>query len=268
MLKLLKYLIVVTFVIIVACIVLLVMNKNALAKAAVEKALSYVLQVEVTTSRVKLALTGNNVDIYDLRIANPEGYESSEAITAGHVAVALELKSVRSPTIQIERILIEDPRINLEKRKKKLNIRILIDNASRLADDDADAPAQDVAIRKLNVYGGEVKVTMPILSNLVKLKLPDIELENIGTDKSVSVAQAMTIFLKTLLKSTVGVAGKELPLDAFKSLNEGLGFLGGQLGEGKELVDKAKGALLKSKDKLKEEGRDLKQGVKKLFGRD
>lgn len=91
MLKLLKYLIATAVIVIGVTLALVIVNKNALAKAAVEKALSYVLQVEVTTSKVKLALTGNNVDIYDLRISNPEGYESSEAITAGHVAVALDL---------------------------------------------------------------------------------------------------------------------------------------------------------------------------------
>ena len=268
--RLFKLLVLLVVIAVVLGVAYVFMNKDALARTAIEKALSYVLQVDVKVGRVKLALTDGRVDIYDLRIDNPKGYEAPEAFSSDHITVALDIESIRTSTIRMTQIGIDKPQVTLQKRNKKFNIQQLIDNASEMAGSD-EGPSQGVVIEKLRVDNGEVKLTTKLLPDLVKLKLPPIELNNIGTESSVSIAQAAEMLLRTILKSTLGVAGKELPENVFKSLNEGVNLLGDELKDGKDLlkkgVDSATDKLMDSKDKLKEETSDLKKGVKNLFNR-
>ena len=67
-------------VLIVIGVILFVANLDRIVKVAVEKTLSYVLEVDVTLEGVEIAATSGEVVLKGLVIPNPEGFNTASAI--------------------------------------------------------------------------------------------------------------------------------------------------------------------------------------------
>ena len=106
--KLVKYgvsTVVVLILIVVIGVVVLYFNRNRAAKAAIEEALSYALDVEVTVDSVNLSLFSGEASITGLKVANPKGFEGGEALAAGARVLSVtphrvSLESVFMSTIE------------------------------------------------------------------------------------------------------------------------------------------------------------------------
>ena len=80
-----KILLAVTAIVVVVAVIAAVLYMDTLARTAIEKVLAYVLQVDVSLGKVDLALKEGRVDLQNLKIGNPAGFETGEAFSFARI---------------------------------------------------------------------------------------------------------------------------------------------------------------------------------------
>lgn len=60
-------------------VVVVLLNIDAITRKAIEETMAFVLQVDVSLGAVKVSLKEGSVEMRDLKIGNPEGFQTGEA---------------------------------------------------------------------------------------------------------------------------------------------------------------------------------------------
>jgi len=245
---LIKILLVVTAVVVVVAVIAAVLYMNTLARTAIEKVLAYVLQVDVSLGKVDLALKEGRVDLYDLKIGNPEGFETGEAFSFARASVDIDIGSLRSDTRRITLIEIVEPKITLDQNLAGSNMKRLIDNASRFGaggTEESEAGSKEskeatskVIIDKIRVQNAHVTVASSLLPKNIEFGLPNIELNDIGKESGgATVATAITEFLQKMLTESLKAGKGVIPDDVAGLLKSGAKAIEQTLETGKEAVE-------------------------------
>ncbi|MDZ4202325.1 MAG: hypothetical protein U1C96_09305 [Gallionella sp.] len=152
---------------------------NGLLKHAIEKYGSEMTGATVRVGKVQLSPTDGHGVLSNLSLGNPPGFETSHAFKAGHVEVALVPESLTKDVLLIRKIAIESPDISYEKGKSGTNFDAIQRNVERYLgtskQQKADEPGRKMIIDSLTIRN--IKVNY---NGMIELKLPDIELRNIG----------------------------------------------------------------------------------------
>ncbi|MFW6303441.1 MAG: hypothetical protein ACOC2L_02355 [Candidatus Sumerlaeota bacterium] len=253
--------VVVLLLVVVGIAAFIVLNAGSLVARGIEQGLSHALLADVSVGSVELSLRQGQVDVYDLQIASPEGYDAEEAFSFAQARVSVVLASLNSDTIHIKEIVLMDPSITLEQKMKSSNLRQLQKNASRFGEAD-EAPAEElpaeekgagkkVVIDQVRVEDTRVQIYSPYLDEPKGLTLSPFVMEDFGRgNNAITVAHATARFLNEMLKQTVAAGADVLPEDVTKQLDQGLGILEKGLNEGSEGVMRGvKGVLGDEKEK-------------------
>jgi hypothetical protein len=247
-------------------------NLSSFAKTGTEKALEYVLQVDVSIGDMEILPTKGSVEIGNLRIGNPDGFKTSEAFALERIYVRADIKSFMGDKPVVEEIAIKGSQITLEQGLKGSNLGQLVKNAESLSSGEGAAPKGDaeakkqagkqIIIRRVTLEDSDVSVSAPILKGEKKsFPLPGIEIKNIGDDNNpVTVAVAMQRVLSRITQEAIMSGGNLIPADLTKSLEGALGSIGGGEGAAVEQVQKKADEV---KDKIKEVGGNLGGLLKK-----
>lgn len=175
----------------------LLSNLDSLIKAALETYGSAATQTSVTANSVKLSLSSGSGIISGLRIGNPPGFSSPQALGAGAISVQLDTRSLAgNGPIVLKTINIAQPRINYEVTggvsltgvSTSSNLLVIQNNVKNYAGRMAAAPpqggtpARKEIIDDLYVTGGEVNLiaTTVLHGKKITVPLPAIHLTNIG----------------------------------------------------------------------------------------
>jgi len=170
--------------------VFLFMNAGRLAEHGIEKAMSFALLTDVTVGTVEISLTDGSVDIYNLKIASPEGFEADEAFSFGQARVQVVPSSLNSDTIHIKEIVLMDPSITLEQKMSGSNLKQLQANASRFSSGKkttGDEPiakeegaGKKVIIDLVKVEGTRVQVHSKLLNEPKGVNVAPFEMTDFG----------------------------------------------------------------------------------------
>jgi hypothetical protein len=233
---------------------------NSSIKTGVEKIGPKVTQTSVTLESVDLSIFSGAGTIKGLNVGNPTGFKSENIFALGQIDVAIDIGSLLSDTIIIDKIIIKDPAISYETRLSTSNVKQLLANieaftgpADTTAEDPTEVkagPSKKIVIKQVVVEGATVFVG--VLGVGQKVPLPRIELTDLGEDRDLTIAQAIDIVLKEVTKA-IGPAIS----GAGVMLKDG----------GKALLD---GALTGDDSAMKKAGESLKgatDGIKGLFGK-
>jgi hypothetical protein len=180
---------------------------DSILKGGIETAGSAVLKTDVTVDSVGISPLSGNGGIRELRIGNPEGFDSPYAMQFGGLDVSVNVGSVFSDVIEIDSIIIQSPEITYETKITTDNIRALMAN---IGGGGADAPAGEttgagkkIIIRDFQMLNPQVNLVAAIGS--APVSLPDIRLQDIGErDASVTVAEAAQQILAALNQALLG----------------------------------------------------------------
>jgi uncharacterized protein involved in outer membrane biogenesis len=171
-------------------VVTLLSNLNGLIAAAIEKHGSSATGTRVAVAGVDVSLREGRGEIAGLRIGNPGGYESSDAFQLGKIGIDLDVGSVRSDPIVIDRIDVTAPRIFAEfQRDGGSNLAEIRAQLERFVPAHADRPQPDsdrskqrrIRIRELVIAEGQIAVDASKLGiDARDLQLPPIRLKDVG----------------------------------------------------------------------------------------
>lgn len=252
-------------------------NLNSIVKVAVEKVMSFVLQVDVTLKKAQVSILGGSVELQGLIIGNPEGFKTQEAFSVDKVNVKVSLKSFRTDEPTVNLISIKNPKITLEQGLRRSNLSQLIKNASRFETEEAveeETPKEaqkKVKIDRVIVDGAEVALSAPVLQGQeMSFPLPKIELNNIGGEKKpVTIPEAIRIFFTKILTQAITAGKGIIPPDLEKSLKDSLKSALEGVTEVPEILKQEMGEQLKEgEETIKEELKGVKEGIKGLLKKD
>jgi hypothetical protein len=220
-------------------------------KTTVEKVATSTLGVPVTIQSINLSILSGKVEIKGLVVKNPPGYANETLLELGDGIVNLDIGSVMSNTIKIQLVKLDNTKLTIEQKGLTNNLKEILD---KLPKEEEKAPAaktekagKNLIVTKLEIAGTNVRVKLlpvPGKSDTVSLKLDPIVMENLGTEKKLSVA---TLVAKVMGALATGIAKQGaglLPDDMVKGI--GSAFTGAtELGKSaiKNTTDVGKGAV-------------------------
>jgi len=238
----------VVLVLLVVVAVVVASQAGSLIKRGVETYGPEITGTSVAVSGVDISLLSGHASINNLVIGNPQGFTSSEAFRVGEVSVKLDVGSLFSEQILIEKILIDGAELTYEQINKRSNIDALKENVEKntgsgSTEENSGASDVQVVIDNLYINGTQVNVRADVLGKQEhqSVTIADIHLQDLGKGGDSSVAAVVDEVVRLVTKAATKAAMKELGERKVK-----------------EAIDKKKGeALQKLDDKLGDKLKNL-----------
>ncbi len=249
----------------------LLTNLDAIVEAAIEKYGSEATQTSVLVDSVKINLTEGAADITGLTVGNPAGYDLPNAFTLGEIRAAIDLQSLQGEPYIINEIIILAPQVFVEVNEdRKTNLNELKNNLTagstgKAQDEKSQVPAEGDAkeprliIRQVKFADGTIQARVAELKNKeYELKLPGLEMSNLGGSNGSTATELASEILKRLTDRAIDIVKKDI-IDA--KLNE-------LKDKAKQKIDEEKAGLQdKADSKVEEEKDKAKEKLKNLLGK-
>ncbi len=200
----------------------LLSNLDDLVKSAIETYGSQATQTTVQVESVKIVLQNGSGEIRGLTVGNPQGFIGQQAFSLGEVSTQIELTSLSEEMVVIESVRVLDPEIFFELNAEgKTNLDVLKKQLTAGSSESSASSSQEssetpkLLVRKLLFTGGKIHAKVIPLNKDYELKLPKIELENLGGKSGASPAQIADQVLKVLTDRALAEIKKQ-GIDQYK----------------------------------------------------
>jgi uncharacterized protein involved in outer membrane biogenesis len=232
------------------------------ARIAVEKGVSYALDVPTSAGSVSIHPFSGSVGLNDLSISNPAGFSAKPLLALKEATMGVQMSSLMSDVVEVSSLELSGIQLRLEGRGMKTNYAVILDSLARFdsADKQNGKPAKEAQgsqkrflIHDLVIRNASFEVDYALDSPLVKvgntgaaLTLPEIRLKDIGNGKSLSLAELSMLIFKALLQAASSGNIPGLSAEVAKDLGKNLSGLAERAGElGKDVEGALKGLLKK-----------------------
>ncbi len=223
-------------------------NLDSLVKTANEKYGSEITKTEVTLDKVELSPTSGAGSLSGLTMGNPAGFKSDYAFKLGQVSVSLNTDSLGGETVVIKEVVIAAPAVTYEIGSAGSNIDAIRKNVEAYTGGGGSSGGGEegddvkLVIENLYVRDGKVSVSATALGGKsLGAPLPTIHLKDIGKDSGgASPGEVADKVIKAISNGATKAVGT-LNLDK---------ILGGAGGVAKDVVEKGKGAIGGTLNKL------------------
>ena len=284
--KILLRLILILVILVVVVVAVGLIFINPIAKSGVEKGTTAALGVDTTVDKVSISLLNGQVVLDGLNVSNPEGFITTHLVHAGKFDIQVDPRSLFSDTVEIRKFELDGVDLHIEQKLPMSNVAKIIDNIKRSSAEQ----------EKTKSDGKKVKAELVLIKNVVayfhllpgsskagtlKVEVPQIELKNVSSDKTGSVAgelvsQLFPAILASIIREGQGLIPTEFlndldsqVMDLAKSLGEGATELIKPIGQGLETTIKDAGLdkAAEGTGKVLEEGAEgAKKAIQGLFG--
>jgi hypothetical protein len=200
--------IVVALIVIGACL-------DHIVKRAVEVYGPQETQTSVDVDTVHLSLLTGSASVKGLAVGNPTGYQTSQSIAVGTIAVGVDPTTIFSRKIVFRSIRVESPEITFEGGLAGNNLSQILDNVNSAGKSNGplstNAAAQPASTKKfevdnLDITGGKIQVVLTgaARSQPQVISLPDIHLTNLGKgDEGITAADLTSRVLNAISTTTI-----------------------------------------------------------------
>lgn len=270
--KIISFIVVAVLLLIVGVAVVINLFGDTALKAGVETGASKALKVGVAVEDISLGIFAGKLNINDLVVDNPEGYNNPSFLELGSGFVHLNTRSLLSDTVEIETIQLNNVGITIEQKGMSNNLKEILDNLPKSEPVEEEKPSEKEAkkllVKNLDIEG--VKVTVKLLpipgrADNLTLALAPIHMENIGSDAPINTPELVS---KILLAIAGGIAEKGkgvLPLDMLNNISTQLGEHGLKVLEmGTDILESGKDAGTDLLETGKDIGKEATEALKGL----
>ena len=180
-------------------------------KTGVETVGPKMTQTPVTLENVNISLLSGNGTLKGLKVGNPEGYKSENIFALGQIDIDIDLTSLLSDKIIINKIHIKQPEISYEKKLSTTNVRELqknieaftgpaSDEAAPTAEEEDTGKKKQLVIKQLVI--DDAKVYVGLMGAGMQVPLPRIEMNDIGEDgNKKSIGEVIDLVLNEVIKA-------------------------------------------------------------------
>jgi len=193
---------------------------DGIVKAAIEQYGSEILGTPVRVSSVSILLVEGSGSIRGLRIANPRGFASGDAVSFGEITLVLDVASLRArDPVVISLVRVGEPSVSLvTDAQGNTNLQAIQKNsASYAASGEAtepepgssEGPPTLLAIRKLSMEGGRVAADLAATGGKsAEAEIPPFKLSNVGGSKGAPPGEVGTQVATAFVQSTLSAVAK------------------------------------------------------------
>lgn len=206
----------------------LLSNLDSLVKSAIETYGSEATQTPVRVADVKIVLQDGSGAIHGLTVGNPQGFVAPQAFSLGEIATQIDLQSLSKDVPVIEHVTIRSPEVffeineqgqnNLDRLKK--NLQTGASTSSSSSSGKGGGPEPKLIIRKLSFSGGNIHARIVPLDRDYELKLPNIQMNDLGGKTGATPSQIASQALRILTDRALAEIKKK-GLDQYKAQLEG-----------------------------------------------
>ena len=225
---------------------------NSLIRAGIKSGASAAMKVPVDINNVDFKPFKGSIALGGLKIGNPEGYKLPTMLEMGSMGSAVEFRSLFSDTIVLDYVKLDNIHLTIEQKGLTTNLQEILNNLPKSeAEAQAKKPGKNIQIKTLELSNVSVTLKMlplPGKTGTVTIKLDPIKMENLGTDKPMSMASLTSKILVALASGVAKQAGDLLPGDIGGKLKETIGGAGTMLkgaGQGATDIGKSVGEGIK-----------------------
>jgi uncharacterized protein involved in outer membrane biogenesis len=227
-----KIVIGVLVVLVVLLVALALLAGNAI-KGAINTAGPKALGVPISVKSVNVGLLTGRFGLNELVIGNPEGFKTPEAIRLGKVAVKVNMASLFSKVLVIDRIYVGGPEITYEVGLGGSNIgaiqkKLAPSKPAEKQPEPAEQPAKPgkkVQINDFLIEGGRIHFsTVGMAGHEATIPLPAVHLTDIGKESDGASPQEVIAKVFGAIGSTVSSAATGIgtgAVDAGKAVGKG-----------------------------------------------
>lgn len=245
-------------VVVVAAVVVLYSSLDSIVKAAVEDVGGEATKAKVTLNEVEISPTSGEGALRGFTLGNPEGYKSDSAMRFDEVSVKLDVPSLAGDVVTIREVVITAPQVTYELGGPAgSNIQAIQKNVEAYTgagkggaggqSQPAEGGGKKLIIERLRIDDGSVRVSAPMLNQDRTVKLPPVQLTDIG--KKSNGATAAEVAEQVIDAIAVQAQKAVASLDLGKAM------------EG------ARKALEGGGKQMEEKGKQLEEGLKGLMNR-
>jgi hypothetical protein len=179
----LKWIVPVVVVVIVGGVLIVYMNLNGIIRSTIETQTTRQLDLQTNLGGARLAILGGKLSLDDLRIASPAGFKAERILQLDGASVQVSYRQLRQQPVRIQEIVINKPRLVIEQQGGRFNLQVFSDMQPKSVPDPGAQPMR-LIIDRLRVTDPVVDLYpgIPGLAQHVAIRIPTIELRNIGTD--------------------------------------------------------------------------------------
>lgn len=294
--KLVKVVGILGLVLVVGVVLLVVVSLGAIdtiAKKAIEAGGSYATGVDTTVASTDISLMGGTFQMTGFDIGNPDGFESPHFLGMQETRVALSVGSLTQENIRLPELTLRKIDVYLEGSGQNANYNQILNNLKRFESGDKPKEAgkedggsgKTFVIDVLTIDGVEVNVAgIPGIAQAVgdvTVNVPKIELNGVGSQGGLSIAELIDLIVKTVLSATIEAGGGVIPADVLNELGSGLagleslgdlgitaiGDVGDVAGEiGEEATKVIEGAAEEAGKAIDDAAKGIEEGLNDLLG--
>jgi len=226
--KAIKSIIIIVLVLVVLVVMLINLFGDRALKAGIEAAATKALGVDVTIGDLSLSLLAGNLELKDLVIDNPPGYEHPEMLNFGRAHINVSVSSLLSDTVEIKQMQFEDITMVIEQKGLTNNLKEVLNalpSGQTAPKDTTDKPAAEgkkLHIDSLDISNVAVKAKLlpiPGKADTLTLKVAPIKMTDLGSDNKLSTAKLAGKILAAIAAGVAKQGSELLPKDLVGSLN-------------------------------------------------
>jgi uncharacterized protein involved in outer membrane biogenesis len=232
--KKLKWIAIVSVVLIVGAIAVVVMSLDGIIRRVVETQASSSLNLPTTLGGVKLSLFGGSLGLNNLDVGSPQGFSAPQMFSLGSAGVSVSYGQLRNNPVQIDTITLDKPKLVIEQSNGKINLQALMSQSSTPPPADSKGgQTMKVIIKKLTISNADVSIRpdIPGLPAEIPITIPSIDLQNIGNADGAGNGAAIKDVLMQVMQAIEGKAADsdQLPPAVKTLLSGNLAALTGQV---------------------------------------
>jgi len=178
-----RYLIAIVALTAVAGLMWLYKGKDWLIRDAIVSATEKATGVNVHLGSIRVELTKGDGLLKDFRLGNPKGFSREELLSIGKGTVDLDLKSIASPVVRIQKVDLNDVAILFEGSGKRNNMNALKAQVNeRSSRPEKGKPSQEKKIRIASLALNNVRLDVRLsgIAKMGNLDLGTIRMNNLG----------------------------------------------------------------------------------------
>jgi len=233
-------------------------------KAGIETAATKALNVGVSVGNVNLSILGGKIEIENLSISNPPGYQYDRLLELKKAKIEVAMKSLLNETVDIREINLDGVEVFLEQRGVSGNNLQDIISSMPAREGKSEGGGKKLRIDNLEITNVTVKAKLlpiPGKSDTVTLKLSPIKMTNLGGDNKLDTAELSSKVLWAIADGITRQGAGALPNELVNAMKSTLGKTA-ELGEA---ISKEGGNIIKAGKGAIEEGKDIGKGITEGF---
>jgi hypothetical protein len=233
-------------VLVVAAVGLGWLMLDSIAKKGIQKGGEYALGVPTDVKDLSLSLLGGNLKINQLQVSNPQGFHSPHFVKTGLFEVEVQPLSVFGKTVQVRKFVLDGLSLNIEQIASGNNVSVVLDHIKKLGGPgEGNAQPQNqpkpqgdsgggkkVHLTSILIKNVEATFHLPLIDKPLTVKVPQIELKDIGNDSpdGIPVGRVIAQVLPAILASVMEAGKGVIPADFAGLLNHDIAGAAQSLG--------------------------------------